>query len=228
MVFRGLPRTASAPPASTCTCRRWWTSRTPSSPRSSRSRCSTGSEPERLARDGDRLDLDLEPGQGQRRDLDDRVCRVRSREPLSTELDDLREVPNVRQVDRHLHDAVEPRPGGLEHPRQVAEDLLRLRVEVAHAHDVPVLVDGRLTGDDHEVADAEALREPEGLVRIRVEADLLDVRHACSSTSTTDIVGSAPTLRISSAPRGTSAVARYRSSASRLFQTATRRAREPS
>ena len=99
------------------------------------------------------------------------------------QLDDLPEVRHVREEDRDLHDPLEARAAGLEDAREVAEDLLGLRVEVACAHDVPVLVDGRLARDDDEVSDAEALREEVRLERIRVEPDLVHVGHTRSSTA---------------------------------------------
>ena len=40
-----------------------------------------------------------------------------------------------------------------------------------------MLVDRRLSGDEQQIADAKALREPERLVRIGVEPDRGDVRH---------------------------------------------------
>ena len=45
-----------------------------------------------------------------------------------------------------------------ENPLQVPEHLPRLRVEVAHADEAAVLIDRRLTGNQQQVADPEALR----------------------------------------------------------------------
>ena len=140
-------------------------------------------EPGRSADGCDGLDLDLELGKRERAHLDDRVGRVGRREPAPPQLDDLPEVRHVREEDRDLHDAVEARAAGLEDAREVAEDLLGLRVEVAGAHDVAVLVQGRLARDDDEVSDAEALREQVRLERIRVETDLARVGHTRSSTA---------------------------------------------
>ena len=56
-------------------------------------------------------------------------------------------------------------------------DLLGLGVEVADADELAVLVDRRLTRDEQQVADPEALREPEGLVRIGIELDRGKVGH---------------------------------------------------
>ena len=89
----------------------------------------------------------------------------------------LSEIPHVGEEDRDLHDSVEAGSPGLEHPREVAEDLLGLRVEVADADDVAAFVERRLTRHDHQVADSEPLREEVGLERVRVEPDLVRLCH---------------------------------------------------
>ena len=58
-------------------------------------------------------------------------------------------------------------------PLEVREDLLGLDIEVADADELSARVDRRLARDEEKLADAIALREAEGLVRIRVDRDLL-------------------------------------------------------
>ena len=68
---------------------------------------------------------------------------------------------------------------------EVAERLLGLCIEVAHADELAVLVDRCLPGDDHEVADPEPLGEPERLVGVGVELDLAELGHRDRAYSVT-------------------------------------------
>ena len=68
---------------------------------------------------------------------------------------------------------LEPRPARLEHAREVSEHLLGLHVEITDADELSILVQCSLARDEHEVADPKSLREPEGLVRVGVQPDLL-------------------------------------------------------
>jgi hypothetical protein len=121
----------------------------------------------RLVDDGNCLNLDQRLRRIQGRNPDDRVGRIRSDEIATPKLDDLRKVRHVPEEDRHLDDVRKARSASTENPFDVREDLLSFRIEIAEADELSGPIDRRLARDEEKVAGAIALREAEGLVRIR-------------------------------------------------------------
>src|SRR6266516_1775355 len=129
----------------------------------------------------DRLDLDERPGR-QPGDLDRRARRRRVAHVLRVHLVHPREVVQVLQEDRRLHEPLEGRARLLQYLAQVREDLLRLRADVSTEQVVLARSQRQLPGDEDEAAGLDRLRVRRPLERRRrcLGANNL-LAHICSS-----------------------------------------------
>ena len=99
--------------------------------------------------DGDDFDLEHEFRPRKVDHLHQRARRRRLAEVARADFANRLRLVHVRDVGVHLHDVRKLRAGGAERRLQVLEHLLRLRLHVARADDVRVLVERDLTGDVH-------------------------------------------------------------------------------
>ena len=101
------------------------------------------------------------------------------------------ERPGVGDEARHLHDALHPAAGVLQHRSQVRERLARLRFERVARDLARHRIDARLAGREHQRADAHGLGVRADARHTRAVDDFLGEGHAGSGVMGDDERGHA-------------------------------------